>query len=128
MNITNNKMKILLIGFSVGGVMGDGIKILASYFSKQNEVILLTNKQLDISSTERLNVIKVMFNKNRIMDFFNPLSYYKIYKTIKCSKYDVAFIYNGHPVNFFVTKIIDLNRTVAFLHDPIPHSRIEKEP
>ena len=107
--------------------MGDGIKILARYFSEKHDVLLLTNKQLDVEGKTGLSVVKVMFDKEKVTDFLNPLSYFRIYKTIREYKYDVAFVYNGHPANHVVYRIVDLKKTVIFLHDPTPHSRSSKE-
>lgn len=115
-------MNILLIGFSVGGVMGDGIKVLVKYFTKKSEVVLLTNTQLYIEDDINLRVHKFKFDYNHTSDFFNPVTYFKIYKVIKNTEYDVAFVYNGHPANAIAYRCVDLNKTVAFLHDPSPHS------
>lgn len=115
-------MRILLIGFSVGGVMGDGIKVLVKYFTKKSEVILLTNNQLEIGDSLNLKVHKFQFDKSKALDFFNPITYFNLYRVIKHTDYDIAFIYNGHPANAVAFRCLDLNKTVAFLHDPLPHS------
>lgn len=115
-------MKILLIGLSVGGVMGDGLKVLADYFSKENEVVFITNKKLNIHPHTNLKVYQFTFDKEHISDFINIKTYHYLFKTIKSINYDVAFIYNEHPVNWFVSKLIDLRRTIAYLHDPRYHS------
>lgn len=115
-------MKILLIGFSVGGVMGDGLKVLADYFSRENEVVLITNKKLVIQPHTNLEVHQFTFNKERFSDFINLKTYRRLSKTIKSINYDVAFIYNSHPVNWIVSKLIDKRRTIGYLHDPRHHS------
>ncbi len=102
--------------------MGDGIKVLVKYFTKKSCVVLLTTTQLDIEDDINLKVHKFKYDKNHVFDFFNPLTCYKIYRTINKTKYDVAFIYNGHPANAIVFHCVDLSKTVAFLHDPAPHS------
>lgn len=107
--------------------MGDGIKILARYFSEKHDVLLLTNKQLDVEEKTGLSVVKVMFDKEKVSDFINPYSYYRIYKAIRGFKYDVVFVYNGHPANHVVYRLVDLKKTAIFLHDPTPHSRSTKE-
>lgn len=107
--------------------MGDGIKILARYFSEKHNVLLLTNKQLDLEEKSGISVVKVMFDKEKVIDFINPYSYYLIYKAIRGYKYDVVFVYNGHPANHFVYRLVDLKKTVIYLHDPTPHSRSTKE-
>ena len=115
-------MKILLIGLSVGGVMGDGIKVLADYFSREDEVVLITNNQLNIQPHTNLQVYQFAFNKDHILDFINIKTYHLLSKTVKSLDYDAAFIYNGHPVNWFVSKHLNLRKTIAFLHDPRYHS------
>ena len=115
-------MKILLIGFSVGGVMGDGLKVLADYFSREDEVIFITNEKLNIRPHANLKVYQFKFDKDHFSDFINIKTYRRLSKTIKSVDYDVAFIYNGHPANWFISKIIDKNRTIAYLHDPRYHS------
>lgn len=115
-------MKILLIGFSVGGVMGDGLKVLADYFSREDEVVLITNKKLVIQPHDNLEVHQFTFDKERFRDFINFKTYRRLSKTIKSINYDVAFIYNSHPVNWIVSKLIDKRRTIGYLHDPKHHS------
>ena len=102
--------------------MGDGLKVLADYFSRENEVVFITNKKLNIHSHTNLEVHQFTFDKERFSDFINIKTYHHLYKTIKSIDYDVAFIYNGHPVNWFVSKLIDKSRTIAYLHDPRYHS------
>lgn len=102
--------------------MGDGLKVLADYFSREDEVVLITNKKLVIQPNTNLEVHQFTFDKERFSDFINLKTYHRLAKTIKSIDYDVVFIYNGHPVNWIVSKLIDKQRTIGYLHDPKHHS------
>lgn len=118
-------MNILIVSFSVNFSMGDNFKCISRYLSKDNDVFVLTNSGVTPEMVGTDNVCNVRFNKHKPLDFFNPVSYLDIARYLKKIDYDIAFVCSPHPVNLFVYCLLDMKRTVCYVHDHIPHSGVK---
>lgn len=117
-------MNVLMISFSVNGSMGDNFKMVARDLSKLCNVSVLTNEGVrpDDVGTER--ICNIRFDRRKMVDFINPVSYCRIYRYIKETVFDVCFIYSSHPVNLFIYHIVNHKRIIPFVHDHRLHSGV----
>jgi glycosyltransferase involved in cell wall biosynthesis len=114
-------MNILIISFSVNGAMGDNFKLVVNYLSKKAHVTVFTNNKIKFSEISEKQIYRFSFDRKQISDFINPVTYYRLYSLIKKTNYDIAFFLSFHPVNLFLYKFIDKNKTVFYMHDHEPH-------
>lgn len=119
-------MRILVVCFSLGGVMRDFFTSTTRHMAEENDVYVLTNAGITWEEVGTKNILCLPYSKKRPIDFLNPLSYYRIKKYIRSIDYDVAFVVNQHILNKFVYHWLDSSKTVTYLHDPLPHSGIPR--
>ena len=105
--------------------MGDNFKLVTKYLSKTSDVHVLTNEGIIAKDLNTQNIFNIEFNRKRISNFINPISYYKIYKFIRSIQFDVAFILSPHPLNLYIYQIIDNTKIIPYVHDHIPHSGVK---
>lgn len=118
-------MNILVISFSVNGVMGDNFKQVIAMLRDQGiSLSILTNENICF---ENIDVCNVRFNRKKITDFINPVSYYKIWKYIRNANYDKVLVLSPHPANIIIHKWIDPQKLYYYLHDNEPHSGFPKK-
>jgi glycosyltransferase involved in cell wall biosynthesis len=112
----------------VNGAIGDNFRLVVQSFLKFGDytIKVLTNQETGMSGGGKLEVCPIRFRRENVFDFINPISYIRIYKYIKFSKYDKILILSPHPVNMFITKFIHLQKTYFYLHDNEPHSGFPK--
>lgn len=113
-----------MVSFSVNGAMGDNFFLVTRNLSIENEVYVLTNKDVNSDLLKTSDICNIRFNRKKIFDFINPASYFKIYKYVKSHEFDVCFICSFHPVNMYIYRIIDNRKIVIFIHDHILHSGV----
>lgn len=117
-------MKVLMISFSVNGSMGDNFKMIARDLSKLCEVSVLTNEGVKPHDVGIDKICNIRFDRRKMVDFINPVSYCRIYRYIKKTAFDVCFIYSPHPVNIFIYHIVNHKRIIPFVHDHRLHSGV----
>lgn len=117
-------MRILIVSFSVNGSMGDNFFMTTRQLSQENDVCVLTNKDIGLELLGTSNICNVRFDRKKLFDFINLTSYYEIYKYIKFHEFDICFICSPHPVNLFIYKIVDNRKIIPFVHDHILHSGV----
>lgn len=117
-------MKVLIISFSVNGSMGDNFKMIARDLSRVCKVSVLTNEGVKPDDVGTDKICNIRFDRKKIADFINIVSYCRIYRYIKETAFDVFFIYSPHPVNLFIYHIVNHKRIVSFVHDHRLHSGI----
>lgn len=119
-------MRVLMISFSVNGSMGDNFKMIARDLSRLCKVSVLTNEGVKLDDVGTDKICNIRFDRRKMADFINPISYYRIYRYIKNTDFDVCFIYSPHPVNLFIYHIVNHKRIVSFVHDHRLHSGVGK--
>lgn len=119
-------MRVLMISFSVNGSMGDNFKLISRDLSKLCDVFVLTNEGVTPHNVGTDKICNIRFDRRKMADFINPVSYCKIYGYIKKTAFDVCFIYSPHPVNLFIYHIVNHKRIVSFVHDHRLHSGVGK--
>lgn len=119
-------MKILIVSFSVGNVMGDSFRAVACSLSQRHQVSVLTNTAYQHEIVGAQDVCRISFSKQRVSDFVNPRRYYKLWKYVRNRRFDVVFIYTPHPVNVFLYAIMRKTPIVPFVHDHILHEGVTR--
>lgn len=118
-------MNVLIISFSVSSSMGDNFRMIAEDISYLANVSILTNNGVSINNVEPNKIQRIRFNRKRIIDFINPISYWKIFRIINSRQVDVIFICSPHPVNLFVFRFALKKKIVTYVHDYILHSGVK---
>lgn len=119
-------MKILIISFSVNGSLGEYFKQTSRSLAKNNELYVLSNRNISSIDCGTENIYNVYFNREKPFTFVNPISYYKIWKYIQKNKFDIAFICSPNPVNIFLYFIIQKKKICTYIHDHKMHSGLRK--
>lgn len=117
-------MRVLMISFSVNGSMGDNFKMIARDLSRLCKVSVLTNEGVKSDDVGTDKICNIRFDRRKMVDFINPVSYCRIYRYIRKINFDVCFIYSPHPVNLFIYHIVNHKRIVPFVHDHRLHSGV----
>ena len=117
-------MRLLVVSFSVGNVMGDSFTAVTRSLARHHQVSVLTNTACQQELPGVQAVCRVAFSKTRILDFVDPRRYYSIWKFVRNRRFDVVFIYTSHPVNAFIYALLRNIPVVPFVHDHILHEGV----